>query len=334
MPPVTPHPIAEGPYHFNAWDPLAPAGTYPPHMVFRQAAGEDPVLAAEMETPWTLAYNLASRSRIHGLGDAGVSFLNTGNAQAADGAGFAGAAVLALDTRNAENLHARWTAGTVTPNSRVYGLRLQARVGASGPFGDVTDTHGAPYEYLRNGASGHQQVFGPVRLPAELEGHPYVELRWKYHHVSGESGPRAELRLDGIRVFAADGFQAWRARTYPDPEDFADDLVSGPTADPGSLGVPNLARYAFGVEGGGDPRARLPVLRRGNGQFHMEFPMAPLAPDVAYLLQASTDMLDWETLLFDSRISSMDVDAEDLATVVLDAADGPLFVRLRLLLVP
>jgi hypothetical protein len=46
-------------------------------------------------------------------------------------------------------------------------------------------------------------ILGPVRLPDPAGNEPYVELRWKYHHIAGESGPRAELRLDAIRVWLA-----------------------------------------------------------------------------------------------------------------------------------
>ncbi len=207
VPPVTPHPLAAGPYLLGAWDPEAPAGTYPAHMMFEQVQEGDPGLTTAMDGYWTLPYNLTSRSRVVGLDGDGVGFINTGNAQDVEGAGYVGSALLALDTTGETNLRVQWTGGTVLPNERVYGLRLQARVGAAGTFRDVLDAQGRPVEYLRNETPGHSEVIGPVTLPESLENHPYVELRWKYYHVLGDSGPRAMLRLDNLVVtsFAGNG---------------------------------------------------------------------------------------------------------------------------------
>ncbi|MCC5808288.1 MAG: chitobiase/beta-hexosaminidase C-terminal domain-containing protein [Opitutales bacterium] len=198
--PLVPHPLADGPYSFSYWGPESPAGTYPDNMIFEQTSGGDPGLTEEMDGYWTLPYDLTSRSRVNGLGAQGVSFINTANAQAVDGAGYLGTARLALDATGESGVRVQWTAGTVTPNDRVYALRLQYRVGASGPFFDVPDEQGMPIEYLRHEEAGHNTAFGPVLLPQAVDGQPYVELRWKYHHVLGDSGPRAEIRLGDVIV--------------------------------------------------------------------------------------------------------------------------------------
>ncbi|MFO7776337.1 MAG: chitobiase/beta-hexosaminidase C-terminal domain-containing protein [Candidatus Hydrogenedentota bacterium] len=202
--PLEPHDLSQERYLFNEWEPASPAETYPPSMIFEQVQQDDPGLATEMDGFWTLPYNLTSRTRINGLGPDGISFVNTGNAQDEDGAGYLGSARLALNTLGMEDIHVQWTAGTVLPNDRVYGLRPQYRVGASGPFQDLRDENGNPLEYIRNETPGHAQPFGPVTLPSELEDEPYVELRWKYYHILGDSGPRAELRLNDIVVAAGE----------------------------------------------------------------------------------------------------------------------------------
>jgi hypothetical protein len=189
-----------GPYQLPEWNENQPAGTYPPHMMFYQSTMADPELADPADTPWTLPYNLTSRSRINGLDSDGFSFLNTGNAQEADGAGFLGAAVLALDTSERSNIQVTWTGGTVAPNSRAYGIRLQYRVGDTGPFEDVLDSVGGVVEYLRSNLAGHSMVLGPVTLPSDANDQPLVEVRWKYHHLSGESGSRAQLRVGAIHI--------------------------------------------------------------------------------------------------------------------------------------
>jgi hypothetical protein len=200
-----PYPLSQGPYRFHEWQPDERSGTYPPHIVFQQITNSpDPDLAAEMDSLWTLPYDLASRSRINGLGEEGFAFLNTANAQEADGAGYLGAAVLALDTRDVERFRVTWTGGTVLPNSRVYGIRLQYRIGEEGPFTDVLDAQGNPVEYIRNPLAGHAVSIGPVTLPAATGEQPVVHLRWKYYHISGVSGSRAQLRVGDIRVSAAE----------------------------------------------------------------------------------------------------------------------------------
>lgn len=197
------HPlIAAGPYVLQGWAAEQPAGSYPSALRFFQSDMADPGLDAAMDAPWTLAYDLQSRSRINGLGADGIAFINTGNIQPDPGAGHVGAAVLALDTQGAQDIRVRWTGGTVLPNDRDYGIRLQYRIGGSGGFVDVTDSSGNPVEYLRSAQAGHSAAIGPVALPQAAEDKALVELRWKYYFRSGSSGPRPQLRLDDIQVTA------------------------------------------------------------------------------------------------------------------------------------
>lgn len=190
-----------GPYLMGRWDAAEPAGSTPPNLRFVQTDLPDPVLATPLDTPWTLPFNLTSRSRIVGLGGDGVGFINTGNAQAIPGAGFVGGAVVSLDTRGTQDIRVAWTGGTVIPSERDYGIRLQFRVGSAGPFSDVTDGTGNPVEYLRQPLAGHSTIIGPVVLPRSAEDQPLVELRWRYYYRSG-SGPRPLLRLDDIEITA------------------------------------------------------------------------------------------------------------------------------------
>lgn len=197
------HPLlAGGPYVFSQWSDTSAAGTYPAAMRLFQSDLVDPGLATTMDSPWTQPYNLTSRSRINGLGTDGIGFINTGSAQNTPGAGFVGAAVVALNTTGAQDIRVTWTGGTIVPNERDYGIRLQYRVGDSGTYLDVPGPGGAPVEYLRNPVAGHAQVIGPVTLPLAAENQALVELRWKYYFRSGSSGSRPQLRLDDIQVTA------------------------------------------------------------------------------------------------------------------------------------
>jgi hypothetical protein len=195
-----PHPLLEQDFLFEAWAASQPAETYPAHMVFEQTTSIDPGLDVDLNSFWTLPYDLTSRSRIHGLGEYGLGFINTSNAQDDPEAGFVGSAIVALCTLEVEEVWVAWTGGTILPNDRVYGLRLQYRVGHSNPWTDVRKENGEPVEYIRHPVGGHATRFHTARLPNGLGNHEYVQLRWKYYHLSGSSGPRAHLRLNDIHV--------------------------------------------------------------------------------------------------------------------------------------
>lgn len=199
----TPHVLAGGDYAFNQWPAGSAAGTYPASLAFVTSPTQDPDLQAAANAFWTNRYDLASRSRVNGEGDAGVSFVNTGNPQ--DNAGYVAGAVLALDSSGRRNLQLSWRAGTVLANSRNYGLRVQWRADTNSAFSDLLNPDGSPVEYRRNAVDGHTQDFGPLPLPAQLDNRPLVQLRWRYFAIPapGESGPRAQLRLDDIRVTSA-----------------------------------------------------------------------------------------------------------------------------------
>jgi hypothetical protein len=200
-PTPAPFDLTKGDYALTAWSATESPGTYPSNMVFVQTTTADPGLSVEPDAFWTLPYDRTNRSRVNGLGEAGLAFLNTSDPQA-DGGGYLGAAVLGLRTSNTQNILVSWRGGTVTPNERVYAVRLQYRVGATNAWREVIDAFGQPVEYVRNPVPGHSQTLGPVLLPVEVNGQTYVQLRWKYYYVNGATGPRAQLRVDDIRVAA------------------------------------------------------------------------------------------------------------------------------------
>ncbi|MCD8482463.1 MAG: hypothetical protein LR015_07250 [Verrucomicrobia bacterium] len=192
-------------FSFAEWSPQAEAGTYPDHMLFVQSDVSDPGLHQPLLFAYSIPaqdaahpddvskpYNASSRSRINGLGSQGISFINTGRGRDV------GAAVLTLNTSGIVGAKVSWTADTLLANSRIYALRMQYRVGLAGDWIDVLN-QGAPVEYIRS-ESGELVRFDWIALPAEADDQPLVFLRWVYHHVSGTSGPRAQLRLDDILV--------------------------------------------------------------------------------------------------------------------------------------
>jgi hypothetical protein len=209
-----PHSLSEGDYEFSEWHPTADAGSFPESMAFFFMDDMDPSLDAMPEGPTYGAYDLDSRTRIVGLGDAGVAFINTSNEDGNPGypGRRLGAAVVALDTRDRTQIEVTWTGGTVVPNSRVYHMRLQYRIGDEGELNDLLDVNGDPVEYVRSDQAGHADIIGPIRLPDYLEGRPYVQLWWRYYHtgdrLDDDSGARDMIRLDDIRIESASSVSA------------------------------------------------------------------------------------------------------------------------------
>ncbi|MDG5766347.1 CotH kinase family protein [Balneolales bacterium ANBcel1] len=200
------HPLVEGDYRMDRWDPDADPGSWPDNMVFQYMADPEPGLDSPAAGVAGGAYNLSSRTRINGMGEKGFSFINTSSLEG--NPGFPGlrlgAAVLALDTREMKEVSVSWTGGTVEPNSRVYHLRLQHRIGSDGEFRDVVDESGEPVEYERHHEAGHSRRFRDIRLPDATANKPRVELRWKYYYTGirkdDESGARSRLRVGEIHV--------------------------------------------------------------------------------------------------------------------------------------
>lgn len=201
-----PHIVNNGDYHFTFWDADEDAGSYPDHMAFVYMNEDEPSLSAEIEGYTSGAYNLDSRSRINGLGNGGFSFINTSNLEGNPGypGRRLGGAILALDSRGHNKLNLSWTGGTVQPNSRIYNIRLQYRLGDEGPFNDMTDDFGKPIEYPRNTQAGHSLKFDPIELPAVLGNKPYVQLRWLYYYTGrrdeDDTGQRSKLNISEIVV--------------------------------------------------------------------------------------------------------------------------------------
>ncbi|PKP53948.1 MAG: hypothetical protein CVT92_01945 [Bacteroidetes bacterium HGW-Bacteroidetes-1] len=205
--------LANGPYSFTCWDENNPEGQFPPHMIFQQSSKDDPSLSDQMTNPYHIPqgeyhaddagsigfpYRLTRRTRINGLGNEGISLINTGRGRDL------GAAVLAVDTRAMDNITVSWKGGTIIPNSRAYAIRLQYRTDIEDDFTDVMDENGDPVEYYRRDQVYHQQVLPLVTLPEDANNQAYLQLRWKYYYTGQQidlnDGSRDMLMVDNIVV--------------------------------------------------------------------------------------------------------------------------------------
>jgi hypothetical protein len=226
LPNVDSHKLFDGEFRFEYWSPDQPERSYPESMYFTQSEMDDPKLEDPVDEMYFIPendyasgdvvgfpYNNSSRTRINGLGENGISFINTGRGRDV------GAAVVTLDATDTEHISVQWTAGTLRPNFRTYNIRLQVRSDPDGNWHDVLSDQGFPIEYQRNDVEGHTEDFGPHFLPDSLNGLSFIQLRWKYYftgvRLSGDGGQRDMLRLDDIIVRASRSTNISEPETIP-----------------------------------------------------------------------------------------------------------------------
>lgn len=197
---------SSGNYLFTDWNYNNDPGEYPDHMAFVFLDETEPGLDADIEGFTGGAYDLDSRTRINGLDEDGFAFINTSNLDGNPGypGRRLGGAILALDTRDTDQLYLYFSAGTVRPNSRVYNLRLQYRIGEEGELTDFPDANGDPIEYQRHPVEGHIESFGPIAFPEELLDERNLQLFWRYYYTGErlyeDTGQRAKLNISHIEV--------------------------------------------------------------------------------------------------------------------------------------
>ncbi|MCC5917713.1 MAG: CotH kinase family protein [Cryomorphaceae bacterium] len=201
-----PHVLANCPYVFDNWPSQSQAGDTPYHIQFVYFDENDPSDQAVIAGETNGAYNLTSRTRIIGLNDDGLALINTGNSQGNPGfpGTRLGGIILNLNTENMNRGFVQWVGGTLEYNAREYRIRLQYRLGSSGPWINFPDSNGNPVEYIPNATLNHSEVIGPYPIPTDLVGRECIQLMWRYYHTgnrrSTANGTRDFLRIDDIIV--------------------------------------------------------------------------------------------------------------------------------------
>jgi hypothetical protein len=219
--------MSGGNYTFAAWDAAAPAGTYPPNMVFHVDSTREG-LNFNAVTNYGCPYNLTARARINGRNVDGLSFLNVGqslNDQCNTAPGipttirkFMGAAVLAINTLGREQIQLTWK-GTMYSNltynsdtlqgniqSRVYSIKMQYRTDTTSVFLDVPSA--GVFSSITNDSTykvqGTNEILSAT-LPGSCNNKTYVQVRWLYYQSTIGGGNRPELGIDDINVSSTSG---------------------------------------------------------------------------------------------------------------------------------
>ena len=198
----TPFSLAGGNYSFTQWDANSAAGTYPSNMVFHVFNQRiEPFAGTLSDAPkgdWGLAYNLTGDARLNGEGTNGMSFFQTGTAQAGN-CGFVGEAVLALNTQGRVNTVVKWVGQVTASGTRPYTLRLQYRTSTAGAWVNAIGDDGN-YVQVASATDGFGLKGLAWTMPLALENQALVQLRWVYFQDGNGSGGRPRIRLDDITV--------------------------------------------------------------------------------------------------------------------------------------
>ncbi len=224
-----PFDLSTGNYSFTQWDSTSAINTYPPNVAIHTSNNVLDTASFVASSNWTCPYNLTVRSRINGRNLNGISFRKTGNVFT-DACGtdtllspttikkFPGALVLALNSLGQQNIQVGWKGRmyggnnnanivfNATSQTRIYGLKLQYRVGTSGNFIDIpSSVYSCALNQTTYKTVGSFDVVPAVTLPGVCNNQSIIQLRWVYYLVSGTSGVRPEVGLDDILVTSSNG---------------------------------------------------------------------------------------------------------------------------------
>ena len=200
-------------FSFNFWSPDEPEGSFPENMLFLQSRQSDPVPATAISYAYHIPagdysqddqgnigfpYRNTRRTRINGLGENGISFINTGRDRDL------GAALVALNTQDSQELYLSWTSSTIIANSKKYAMRLQYRTDYGMGWRDWKDADGNLIEYAGSEINGHSQEFLNIPFPEDLLNREYLQIRWLYYFTgqqnNQEDNSRDMLAINDITI--------------------------------------------------------------------------------------------------------------------------------------
>ncbi len=194
--------LSGGDYSMTEWSSSSPAGTYPTSMVFHTFENriEFGNLDEAPNGDWTFEYDRTSRARMTGEDADGIGFNQTSSYQAdATQPTFMGAAVLALNTTGRGDIMVSWVSEASGTLGRPYALRLQYRIGDSGPWQNAMDGVD-PVQFSASDEWGNGRVTVSTTLPATLSDRALVQLRWLYFQDGAGSGSRPTITLDDVAI--------------------------------------------------------------------------------------------------------------------------------------
>jgi len=130
----------------------------------------------------------------------------------------------------------------------------------------------------------------------------------------------------------SNAYRSWSAQFFT-PAELADPQVSAAEADASGDGVPNLIKYALGIDPAIRTRAGLPAVDTESGFLTFSFQRLVKTADLSLVVEISTDLISWSTLTTEGTVIDNGDGTENLTL----RSDTPLsnqprqFIRLRVI---
>jgi len=127
-------------------------------------------------------------------------------------------------------------------------------------------------------------------------------------------------------------YRSWSARFFS-PAELADPLVSAAEADASGDGVPNLVKYALGIDPAIRTRAGLPAVGTEGGFLTFSFQKLGNTTDLSLVVEISIDLISWSALTTEATVIDNGDGTENLTL----RSDTPLsneprqFIRLKVI---
>jgi alpha-tubulin suppressor-like RCC1 family protein len=185
----------------------------------------------------------------------------------------------------------RDAAADLTPSFTAEPVSQRVAAGATVTFTAAADD-AIYYRWYRNGTELIGNKDATLSVLADIGAD---EGDYTVRAVSGAG----ETSSSSFRIDFIENFSAWRARSFTAAEQ-SNLALSGPLAAAGSDGVPNLLKYALGVD------ARAPLGNPGEltadaGAWAFVYDRPSDRPDIAYEVETSTDLQTWTRLGVEHR---------------------------------
>ena len=202
-----PHKLLDKDYYFTSWNKDESEGHYPENILFLQSTLEHPILTHKLQNNYIIPHDQYSQfdfqnigfpyrtiygTRINGLEDNGISFINTGTNRDL------GAVLLAVDFSEVDQAYITWTNQTLEFNQREYAFRLLFRKSLSESF-EPFIIDGEPIDFLGT-YDGYLKQFLDIKIPDFLLEENNVQFMWRFFPISNSIGNSSRIRFDDLML--------------------------------------------------------------------------------------------------------------------------------------
>jgi len=161
-----------------------------------------------------------------------------------------------------------------------------------------------------------------VALP--VSGLPPVETYY-YRAIATNAGGTTIGSTQASRI---DPFHDWQVANFG--ANASDPLIAGMSASPAGDGVPNLLKYAFGLDPNVAKTGDLTVMGLDANLLTLTYTKILAATDLDYTVEWSTDLAIWSSVGVDESILSGDSTSQQILAAVPRSSAAMKFIRIRI----